>query len=53
MHVVPSQPAPELCSVSHWFRQPPQWAVDVSGVSQPFESGGVVSQSAQPAAHAL
>jgi hypothetical protein len=53
MQVVPLQPAPELCSVSHWFRQPPQCAVDVVGVSQPFESGGVVSQSAQPAAQEL
>ena len=53
MQVVPSQPAPVLCRLSHWFRQPPQCEVDVSAVSQPFESGGVVSQSAQPAAHAL
>jgi hypothetical protein len=53
MHVVPSQPAPVLCSVSHWLRQPPQCEVELSDDSHPLVSGGVVSQSAQPAAQLL
>ncbi len=49
-HVVPSQPAPLLWSVSHWFRQPPQCRVDVRDVSQPSVSGAVAAlQSARPA----
>jgi hypothetical protein len=50
VHVVPEQVCPRLCTVS---QPPPHTAqVDpVTCVSQPFVSGGVVSQSAHPGAH--
>jgi hypothetical protein len=37
--------------VSHWFRQPPQWVIDVSDVSHPLVSGGLVLQLPNPGAH--
>jgi hypothetical protein len=48
-HVVPSQVAPLLFTVSHTLPQPPQFSVVFVCVSQPLVSGAVVTQSAKPA----
>jgi hypothetical protein len=51
LHVVPSQEAPVLWVVSHCRLHPVQLLGVSVGVSQPFVSGAVLSQSAQPVAH--
>jgi hypothetical protein len=47
-HVAPLHDAPTLWALSHASLQPVQLAVVSVGVSQPFVSGAVLSQSAQP-----
>jgi hypothetical protein len=47
-----TQIAPVLCTVSQLWPQPPQLEAE-TGVSHPFVSGGVVSQSAHPGAQLL
>jgi hypothetical protein len=49
VHVEPLQLAPLLCVVSHVWPHEPQLAAPDICVSQPSVSGGVVTQSAQPA----
>jgi hypothetical protein len=48
LHVVPVHVAPVLSVVSHAAPHPPQFITVFVCVSQPFESGDVVTQSAHP-----
>jgi hypothetical protein len=50
VQLLAAQPAPTLVFVSHERPHPPQLAGVVIWVSQPFVSGGVLLQSAKPAA---
>jgi hypothetical protein len=51
VQLVPLQPVPTLCVVSHAFPHPPQLVIVLVGVSQPAVSGAVVMQFAHPPTH--